>query len=134
MRARIAGGAPSKVLVLPRRRVPEAKIIKPVEDDKVKLTVAQVLSIRMGNQITATPSAHWGMSARRNKTSPPIKMRVATAEEQAFAFKNVPEQKIGSNPPSNLRIADIETWDRRLFKRMSPWVRKKVRETYMAEK
>lgn len=134
MRARIASSVPKNVLVLPRTRVPENKIIKPIEDEKVKLTVAQILSIRQGNQITATPSAHWGMSARRNKTSPPIKTRDATTEERAFAFKEVSEEKIQQGSPSNLRIADIESWDRRLFKRMSPWVRKKVKETYMTEK
>lgn len=134
MRAHAVRSLSKGVVVLPRSKVPENKIIQPLNDNKAKLTVAQILSIRLGNQITATPSAHWGMSARRNKTSPPIKMRDATEEERQAAFKDVPEAKREQRPPNNLRIADVEPWDRRIYKRMSPWVRKKVKETYMAEK
>ncbi|KAG8814703.1 hypothetical protein FRC18_001871 [Serendipita sp. 400] len=123
-----------KVLTLHRRKVPENQIIQPLKEGNVKLTVAQTLSIRLGQPITATPSALWGVSARRNKTSPPIKMREATNAERAYAFMHLPKPSERPTPPTNLRIVDVETWDRRLFKRMSPWVRKKVKETYLAEK
>jgi len=130
MRAKIA----SQVIVLPRSRVPEKKIIQPLKEGNVKLTVAQTLAIRLGQRITATPSAYYGMSARRNKQGPPIKMRDATNAERAYAFMDIPKGAERKPPPSNLRIVDIEEWDRRLFKRMSGWVRQKVQQTYLAEK
>jgi hypothetical protein len=130
MRSKIA----SQVIVLPRSRVPERKIIQPLKEGNVKLTVAQILAIRLGQQITATPSAHYGMSARRNKLSPPIKTREATKAERAYAFMDIPRGAARKPPPSNLRIVDIEQWDRRLFKKMTGWVRQKVQQTYLVEK
>ncbi|KAG8812309.1 hypothetical protein FRC17_002093, partial [Serendipita sp. 399] len=64
-------------------------------------------------------------------------MREPTNAEKAFAFMHLSSKGPEGErlpPPTNLRIVDVETWDRRLFKRMSPWVRKKVKKTYMAEK
>jgi len=130
MRSKIA----SQVVVLPRSRIPEKKIYQPLQEGNVKLTVAQTLAIRLGQQITATPSAHYGMSARRNKLSPPIKTREATKAERAYAFMHVPGGVARMPPPSNLRVVDIEEWDRRLFKKMSGWVRQKVQKTYLVEK
>lgn len=126
----------SGVLTLPRTAIPEQKIIQPLKDGNVKLTVAQTLAIRLGHRITATPSAHYGMSARRNRNSPPIKMRQPTMAEKAYAFMQVPKDANGKRkpPPENLRIVDVEEWDHRLYKQMSPWVRKKLKETYMVEK
>jgi hypothetical protein len=130
MRAKIV----SKVVTLPRSSVPESKIIQPLRQGNVNLTVAQTLSIRLGNQITANPSAHWGMSARRNRNSAPIKMREPTNAEKAYAFMHIPKGADRPPPPSNLRVVDIEDWDGRIFKTMSTWVRKRVKATYLAEK
>jgi hypothetical protein len=76
------------------------------------------------------------MSKRKNRTSPPIKLREPTNAEKAHALMDSRKDENGKRkpPPENLRIVDVEEWDHRLYKRMSPWVRKKLKETYMVEK
>ncbi|CCA67786.1 hypothetical protein PIIN_01610 [Serendipita indica DSM 11827] len=130
MRSKLA----PKVLRLPKSQVSPTQIIQPIQNTNVRLTVAQTLSIRLGQPITANPSCLHGLSARRNQTSSPITLREPTPSERIMAFQGMKNGASQLEPPSNLRVVDIEDWDRRLFKRMAPAVRKRVQRTYFGEK